>query len=623
MRAYCLATEAATLARMFRSVLIANRGEVAARIARTLRRLGVPSVAAASVPDRRGLAARTADRVEVLEGYSAAETYLDVRGVLDAADRAGCDAIHPGYGFLSEDGAFAEACAARGVTFIGPAPDTLRALGDKSAARRLAASVGVPTVPGWDGDDDDATLVREAAHLGLPLLVKARGGGGGRGMREVRNPEALPEALASARREALSAFGDPGLLLERLIEGAHHVEVQVFGDTFGNLVHLGERDCSVQRRRQKLIEESPSPVVDASLRAALCQAALTIARAANYVNAGTVEFLVGEPDADGVRPFWFIEVNPRLQVEHPVTELVTGLDLVEWQLRIAAGEPLPLRQDEIVHRGHAIELRINAEDPSAAFRPSTGSIRRIAATGATRTDLGYGPGDRVPMEYDSLLGKLLVHSDDRARSLEMLALAALEVEGVATNQRLLRAVTRHPEFAAGATDTGWLERTLPELLEAAAPARSSIASAARFRWAERPARWIGAGSLALWVGDGAASHEARLHPSGSVTVAGDIVEAGAAAEWPQGVALAAPPRLPSRAKAVQTGATVITAPLAGTIAAVHVNPGDAIQAGTLVVTIEAMKMEHRVTAVADGTVKAVAVTPRDVVREGDRLVELA
>ncbi|WP_322797062.1 biotin carboxylase N-terminal domain-containing protein, partial [Tepidiforma sp.] len=358
---------------MFRRVLVANRGEIAVRVLRTLRRLGIDGVLAASPADRAGLAAREADAVALLRASLPAESYLDGDQLIGAALAHGCEAVHPGYGFLAESAGFARACADAGLVFIGPPPGAMERLGDKAAARRFAQELGIPVVPGYDGDG--AGLLEAARELGLPLLVKARAGGGGRGMRVVRTLEELPGLLEAAAREAEAAFGDGGLLLERLVEGAHHVEVQVLADRFGTAVHLGERECSVQRRRQKLVEETPSPVVDAALRAELTEAAVRLAGAAGYVNAGTVEFLVGQPGSDGRRPWYFLEVNPRLQVEHPVTEAVTGLDLVELQLRIAAGERLPFGQDEVRFTGHAIEFRVNAEDPLADFRPAGGEVR--------------------------------------------------------------------------------------------------------------------------------------------------------------------------------------------------------------------------------------------------------
>lgn len=651
---------------MFTSVLVANRGEIAVRICRTLRRLGVRSVVATSIPDRHSLAVRTADAAVLLEGSSAGETYLDAAAIIAAARSAGCDAIHPGYGFLSENAAFAEACRSAGIAFIGPAPDVLRALGDKAAARQLAIANDVPVVPGYDGPDDDATLLREASRVGFPLMVKARGGGGGRGMREVHDAGGLPEALAAARREAEAAFGDPGLLLEKLVTRAHHVEVQILGDTHGALVHLGERDCSVQRRRQKLVEESPSPVVDAALRDALTGAALRLARAAGYTNAGTVEFLVAEPGADGQRPFYFLEVNPRLQVEHPVTEIVTGLDLVELQLRVAAGEPLPFAQDDVTFAGHAIEFRINADDPAADFRPSAGRIASVllpAESGSVRCDTGFGARDMVPAQYDSLLAKLIVqHGRARAAAIRagVAALGHVAFDPLATNAPLLAAVAGHADFLAGRHDTGWLERTLPALLDNARPPAASIAAVAvavlcggesdpfRVPPVALHLAWPGGtaavavtalrGSIATVTVDGEA-HAVRIierAPGGLRCAAVDgarlsvVREAGRYVvtreddvSRPWAFRVAPPPPLPRRAVAAAGGGAAVTAPLAGTVAAIAVGEGATVEPGQLLLTLDAMKMEHRVTAIAAGRVTRVAVQPGDVVGEGDVLVELA
>jgi acetyl/propionyl-CoA carboxylase alpha subunit len=612
---------------MFTSVLVANRGEIAVRIIRTLRKLGIRSVVVASIPDRASVAARSADAVVLLEGYSAAETYLDARAVIAAAKAQGCEAIHPGYGFLSERADFAELCAAEGLVFIGPPPEVLRALGDKSAARRLAVANGVPVVPGYDGPDDDASLVRAAASLGLPLLVKARGGGGGRGMREVHDLADLPEALASARREAQAAFGDPGLLLETLVAPAHHVEVQIVGDAHGHLIHLGERDCSVQRRRQKLIEETPSPVVDDALRAELTRAALRLARAVGYVNAGTFEFLVGDPPSHGAaRPFYFLEVNPRLQVEHPVTEMVTGLDLVELQLCVAAGEPLPLAQEDVRFDGHAIEFRLNAEDPWNDFRPGAGRLTAFSL-GDGRLDAGFGPGSMVPSQYDSLLAKLIVHSEDRAGCLATArrALAGAEVRGVPTNLPLHRAVASDPEFVAGGVSVSWLERSLAVIMasqrpdpEAWARAAAALTAASALAGPFSGARWLGAGSATTWLGSEGLTQEVSLpaHHAGAGTAIPGIDQLHA-------FRLVPPPALPRRAQAAAAGASAVTAPLSGTVAAVRVAEGDAVEVGQLLALLEAMKMEHRITATAAGTVARVAVRVGDVVREGDTLVELA
>lgn len=656
---------------MFKSVLVANRGEIAVRICNTLRRMGIRSVVVVSIPDRRSLAARSADAVVLLEGYSATESYLDVDAVIAAARSEGCEAIHPGYGFLSERADFAERCLQENITFIGPNVEVLRGMGDKAAARRLAVANGVPVVPGWDGDDDPDTLTREAARIGYPVMLKARGGGGGRGMREVHSGDELAEAIDSARREALAAFGDGGLLLEKLVVNAHHVEVQVLADTHGNVIHLGERDCSVQRRRQKLIEETPSPVVDNALRQRLTGHALGLARAINYVNAGTFEFLVDTtPDPRGAGdegpPVYFLEVNPRLQVEHPVTEMVTGVDLVELQLRIAAGEPLPLRQQDVRFEGHALELRVNAEDPWDGFKPSSGRLAGLRAPTTGRCDTGFEQGDTIPPQYDSLVMKLVFHGEDRAAAVAS-ALAGVrndDVVGIGSNLALLAAICRSETFAAGRCTIDWLERELDGLLASARrlPRDWAFAAAAFAARADAGAAWHGAGCPALWLSDGVETRLVELarqrtagteRPSAGRVTSGSALVDGTGYEfalWAEdgGVIVEAfgertrlsvregrvevapnqfvwvvpPPPLPRRAHASSASATAVTAPLAGTIAAIRVSEGDSVSAGHLLVLLEAMKMEHRITAPAHGVVKAVLVHERDVVREGDVLVEL-
>ena len=652
---------------MFTSVLIANRGEIAVRIAKTLRRMGIRSVVVASIPDRRGVAARTADAVALIEGESAQETYLDMDAVIAAAKAQGCDAIHPGYGFLSERADFAERCAAEGIAFVGPPAAVLRGLGDKGAARRLAVANGVPVVPGWDGEDDDGTLAREAARIGYPVMLKARGGGGGRGMREVYAPEELSEAVESARREALAAFGDGGLLIEKLVRDAHHVEVQVLADSHGNVIHLGERDCSVQRRHQKLIEESPSPIVDEGLRTALTEAALRLARAAGYVNAGTFEFLV----AGGEAPEWyFLEVNPRLQVEHPVTEAVTGLDLVELQLWVASGEVLPLRQEDVRFEGHAIEVRVNAEDPWDGFRGSGGRIREWEYWGDSRVDAGYGEGDVVPGSYDSLLAKVISHGADRnetiGRAIE--DIEAFEIRGVPTNLALAGRIIGHDDFRNGGATVDWLEREMEGLLAPRGPARHWAAAAAgltestsrvRSRWAG--SRWFGAGGAALWLACGPercrmdvrwrgmscevtagdetllVEHAGRVDGEVAFRVGGpDMLVLTSRVAWagagevevrdPGGraarIQVEAPPPLPRKAHTAEEGVVAVTAPLSGTVTAVQVAVGDVVGVGQLLVVLEAMKMEHRIVASESGTVRGVLVAARDVVRDGDVLVEV-
>ena len=655
---------------MFSKVLVANRGEIAVRVIRTLRELGIRSVLVTSIPDRHSLAARLADESFLLEGYSAPETYLDIPAVIAAARATACEAIHPGYGFLSERPDFAEACAAAGIVFVGPPPGVLRVVGDKSAARRLAIASNVPVVPGWNGDDDGPSLLAAADHIGYPVMLKARGGGGGRGMRVARSPEELREAIPSARREAEAAFGDPRLLLEKLVEAAHHVEVQVLADAHGNIVHLGERDCSVQRRHQKIVEETPSPVVDPPLRSAITAAALRLAREVGYVNAGTFEFLVGAPGEGGDRPFYFLEVNPRLQVEHPVTELVTGLDLVALQLRIAAGEPLPFAQDDVRFEGHAIEMRINAEDPWNGFAPSAGTLtwRRFGLpTAAARADLGYETGDAIPAHYDSLVGKLFGFGRERPAAIAD-ALTALQIDigGIQANLALHREVLWSDAFRAGEATIDWLEPHLEELLEKAIPPAPAWAAAAlgaatlsgdsaghsRF---SAGARWLGAGASALWLAEsgrvkrvGLGTDRETIHvdddtlspdrvigtPGGlEVEAAGLSLSVARSPSIPGGYLVTSdttawlfrvvpPPPLPRRAAEVAEGITAVVAPLAGTIVSVLVHEGDTVDAGQLLLVLEAMKMEHRVTATTAGTVAAVAVSERDVVAQGDILLEV-
>ena len=647
---------------MFASVLVANRGEIGVRIIRTLRTLGVRSVLVTSVPDRHSLAARRADATVLLEGHTAAETYLDIEAVIAAAKAAGCEAVHPGYGFLSESATFAGACAAARLTFIGPSPATLRILGDKIAARDLAIANDVPVIPGASGESD-AELLAAADEVGLPIMLKARGGGGGIGMRVVSEGDDLAEAIAGARRQAEAAFGDGRVFIERYVEGAHHVEVQILADAQGNAVHLGERDCSVQRRHQKLIEETPSPVVDSALRAELTSAALRLMEAAGYVNAGTVEFLVGAPAEGGRRPFYFLEVNPRLQVEHPVTEAVTGFDLVAEQLRIAAGEPLAFAQEDVAFGGHAIEFRLNAEDPWHNFLPSPGRLVDLSGgtVAAARLDSGYEAGDTVPAEYDSLLAKLIVHGSDREAALSeaAAALAGARIKGIASNRALHRAIVGHPTFVAGDATIQWLERELPALLHAARPPPEALVAAALLLLEEEAmgfggSAWLGAGPRSVWLDDGAGVRAVSIARDGVAVIEGEpvtykrtlagagrpvalvggtgtrveavrecsgqiLLDCGAA---PFGVRLVPPPPLPRRAQAAAGGASEVRAPLAGRVLAVQVEEGDTVAAGALLVVLDAMKMEHAITAPAAGTVRALHIHAEETVESGALLVEL-
>jgi 3-methylcrotonyl-CoA carboxylase alpha subunit len=445
---------------MLQSLLIANRGEIACRVIRTARRLGLRTIAVHSEADRDALHVRLADEAVCIGPAAARESYLNVARILEAARRTGAEAIHPGYGFLSENAAFASACREAGVVFVGPPPQSIVRMGSKSEARRLMAAAGVPVLPGYDDDDQaDAQLAKAAGKVGFPLLIKPTAGGGGKGMRIVREAGQLAEALAGARREARKAFGDDRVLLERFVELGRHVEIQVFADSHGNTVHLFERDCSLQRRHQKVIEEAPAPGLSDATRGAMGAAAVAAARAVGYQGAGTVEFLF-----DG-REFFFLEMNTRLQVEHPVTEMITGLDLVEWQLRVASGESLPLRQDEITRRGHAVEARLYAEDPERGFLPSTGVLSRLRLPESlehVRVDTGVQEGDEVSVHYDPLLAKIIVWAPDRAAALERLrqALEHSEVEGVRTNVRFLWEILGADQVRSGEVSTRLLEQAL-------------------------------------------------------------------------------------------------------------------------------------------------------------------
>ena len=643
-----------------RSVLIANRGEIAMRIARTCRRLGVRSVAVYSDADRGALHMREADEAVSIGPAPAAESYLNIAALLEVAAASGAEAVHPGYGFLSENAEFARACAEAGLVWIGPSAKVMSALGDKAQARRLAIEAGVPVAEGVERDDGDAALAEAIGELGYPVMLKAAAGGGGRGMRLLRErPDDLLGEIASARREAESAFGNGRLLAERAIPDGRHVEVQILADAHGNAVQLGERDCSVQRRRQKVIEEAPAPGLDAELRERLGGAALAIARAAGYRNAGTVEFLL-LPDGE----FVFLEVNTRLQVEHPVTEVLTGLDLVELQLRIAMGEQLPIAQEDIAWSGHAVELRVYAEDPSRAYTPSTGRLGWFEppALDGLRLDLGVAQGDEVTPHYDPLLGKLISHAPTRAEALERSAAAldGLGIGGLRTNAAQLLGVLRSDDFRAGGVDINWLERAeldpqeapeealLAAALDAALPGaggaiggwRSSGETVIRlaFQGVEHEVTvqreiWTASG-WRVRVDDAELGRvEARRTAEGVEITHGGVRRrwsvrrsrggarvAGGGGEW----ALASAERDRSAGGRRRSGsANAIHAPMPGTIAAVLVAEGDAVEAGQALVVLEAMKMEHLLPAPAGGWVGAVHCAAGATVEEGELLVELA
>ncbi len=646
---------------MFEKVLVANRGEIAVRVMRTCDRLGIATVAVYSDADRGSVHVRRAGEAVRVGPARPSESYLKIEAIIEAARSVGADAIHPGYGFLSENPALAEACAAAGIAFVGPTPAAMRLLGDKAAARRLAQEHGVPVLPGVDaGEGDDARLVDAAASVGFPLMVKAAGGGGGRGMRLVASPDELPDALASARREATAAFGDGRLIVERAVVGGRHVEVQVLADAHGNAIHLGERDCSVQRRHQKVIEETPAPRLDDDARAQMCEAALTVARAAGYTNAGTVEFLL---DHDGA--FYFLEVNTRLQVEHPVTEMVTGLDLVELQLRVAAGDPLPLTQADVRRSGWAIECRIAAEDPARGYLPSSGRITYLRAPGGegVRVDSGVETGSRVPPEYDSLVAKLIVHADTRDEALRRAgrALAGMAVEGVQTNLALLEAVVASPAFADGRHDLALLESMpraafvaqLPDDALLAAAAADVMPRTAADPWQALGA-WRASGPARLAYVHHGREFELDVERAGrwralvdgrqlpfDAERAGDaiVVRVGSdETSWSVGrngphlilasgdreyvLTQSAPATSGAHAGAAAHRTGEVRAPMPGVVVRVLVAEGDAVAGRQPLVVLEAMKIEHVVESTADGLVRAVRCEPGQRVAEGDILIEI-
>ncbi|KAA2284499.1 acetyl/propionyl/methylcrotonyl-CoA carboxylase subunit alpha [Arenimonas fontis] len=646
---------------MFEKVLIANRGEIACRVIRTCRRLGIRTVAVYSEADAGAQHARLADEAWPIGGARPQDSYLCGERIIEVAKRSGAQAVHPGYGFLSENADFAEAVEAAGLVFIGPKAASMRKMGSKAGAKRLMESHGVPVVPGYAGEDQDpGRLQIEADGIGYPLMIKAAHGGGGKGMRIVRASEDFAAALESCRREAAGAFGRDRVLLERYVEEPRHIEIQVFADSHGKVVHLGERECSAQRRYQKVVEESPSPFLTPELRQRMGAAAVAAARAIDYVNAGTVEFIVG-PRGD----FHFMEINTRLQVEHPVTELVTGLDLVEWQLRVAAGEPLPLSQGEIRHRGHAIEVRLYAEDPAAGFLPGSGRLEtlRLPEPGPhVRLDTGVVEGDTVTVHYDPMIAKLIVHDTDRPRALARLreALADCEVVGPKSNVDFLERLVRHPRIVEGRIHTAYLDRHLDEVLppEEDAPAEllaaAAVAALLHDEAATRAAARAGSDPHSPWaIADGWRLGHAgerllcflhrgqrlELHARGH---AGDYRLSGAAGErevraarldgrWLDLILDDRRLRLRARADAgrafvhdgerrlslprvgayqAEAGAGAggddrVRAPMPGRIVLVKAEPGQAVAEGEEVLVMEAMKMELSLRAPRAGVVRAV------------------
>ena len=646
----------------FGKLLVANRGEVAVRVIRACHELGTESVAVYSEADEGSMHRRLADEAYLVGPAPASESYLNVGRLVGAIERSGAEGVHPGYGFLSESAAFAQAVEAAGAIWVGPSPEAMEAVGLKVRAKELARRAGVPTVPGYDGEDQsEERLLEEAVRIGYPVLVKASAGGGGRGMRAVAAPEEFVEAVRSARREAKAAFGDGSVFLEKLVEDPRHVEVQIIGDSRGDVVHLYERECSIQRRHQKVVEEAPSPALRPGLREAVCDAAVRFAREARYGNAGTVEFLL-----DG-EEFYFLEMNARLQVEHPVTELVTGLDLVHLQLAVAAGEPLPLAQGDVTLRGSAIEARLYAEDERGM--PSGGRLQGFSVPegAGVRNDAGFEAGDPVPMEYDSMLAKLIVHAPDRPSAVGRLrrALSDYGVLGVPTNLPLLRRIADHPAFEAGRTTTGFLEqhalteppppRPVPckALFLAAAvelhqiPASPEpfsagpwrLLGAARLRYlsGDREHRVevvrAGRGGLRITAEGEEATVEVLFAGNGCIraSIDGEPVEAEIVpGEAEVLVSLGgethalqkAPPPTVDEAGPDARAAASLTAPMPGTVVKVLVEEGEEVEEGGLLLVLEAMKMEQPVSAPHAGVVRSLPFGEGSLVPGGAVLVEV-
>lgn len=652
----------------FRKILVANRGEIASRVLRTCRTMGIATVAVYSDADVNSPHVRFADEAVHLGAAPAKDSYLNIARMIEAAKQTGAEAIHPGYGFLSENAEFAEACAAAGIVFIGPQPEAIRKMGLKSPARKLAAAAGAPVVPGYDGENqDDETLRAELLKIGFPVLIKASAGGGGKGMRVVRTEAEIADAIESARREAEKAFGNGALLLEKFIEGARHIEIQILGDQHGNLVHLFERDCSLQRRHQKVIEESPSPAILPEMRARMGEAAVNIGQAIGYTSAGTIEFILA-PGGE----FYFIEANTRLQVEHPVTEMVTGLDLVKLQIQIAEGRPLPLTQKELKATGHAIEARLYAEDPNNSFLPVTGRIhhwRLPAGIDGVRVDSGVEAGMEVGIYYDPMLAKLIAHAEDRETAIRQLcyALRQTSIQGVQTNRGFLIRLLQHDTFRRGKADISFIPEHLDELVDGANPRleQASVIAAALYlqqnqqmadsllarippNYRNNPYR---APSMKLLIGQQETEVSYRYLAEGKFEIAalGAIAVAEVLSCERDRLRLAIDgiqrefcvtevndrlfidsslgasvitrlPRHPIPSTAGQEGAA--SSPMPGVVLKILVSEGQPVAAGEALLILEAMKMEQTIRATSDGIVEAIKVTPGQVVSPGDVLVQV-
>ena len=622
---------------MITSLLIANRGEIACRIIGTARRLGIRTVAVYSEADADARHVRLADAAVAIGPAPARESYLVGDRILAAARESGAEAIHPGYGFLSENADFAEAVIAAGLVWVGPDAASIRAMGLKDAAKQRMIDAGVPVTPGYLGEDQSAErLAAEAQAIGYPVLIKAVAGGGGKGMRRVDGPAQFAELLQSCRREAASAFGDDRVLIEKYILSPRHIEVQVFGDTHGNVVHLFERDCSLQRRHQKVIEEAPAPGMDADTREAICAAAVRAAKAVDYVGAGTIEFIADGSEGLRADRIWFMEMNTRLQVEHPVTEAITGVDLVEWQLRVASGEPLPLRQDQLAIDGWAMEARLYAEDPATGFLPSTGPLEVLRLPGTEaglRYDMGAEAGDRVSDQYDPMLGKLIARGQTRDDAAEALATACrlAQVWPVRTNLGFAARCLSHPEFRSAAVDTGFIERHLAELTEPALPLDAMA------RWAaDELAEPRGEGPWERGSGfrlNAAPRREVALLDDRGGRYAVDLAEPAAQAfggfDTDEGPVVQHGGELRRfrrfRAEGAAGGGAAdgsLLAPMPGRVTAVDVAAGQAVAKGQRLLTLEAMKMEHGLVAPFDGTVAELPAAAGAQVREGSLLVRV-
>lgn len=633
---------------MFNKILVANRGEIAVRVIRTARRMGISTVAVHSDADSRALHVKVADEAVNIGPAPAGESYLDGARIIAAAEACGAEAIHPGYGFLSENPDFAEAVETAGLTFVGPLAETIRTMGLKDAAKQRMEKAGVPVVPGYHGDAQAVVvLAGKAREIGYPVLIKARAGGGGRGLRRVDDPDAFADALAAARREAKATFGDDQVLVEKLIETPRHIEVQVFGDRHGNVVHLFERDCSMQRRHQKIVEEAPAPGMTEAVRAAMTDAAVKAARAVSYRGAGTIEFIADA--SDGLKPdrFWFMEMNTRLQVEHPVTEAITGVDLVEWQLRVAAGEALPLTQNELKMSGHAVEARLCAEDPARDFLPATGTLHHLrfpdnGMQGRLRVDPGVQEGDVVSPYYDPLIAKLIAHAPERKAALATVAhaLDATRIAGCTVNRTFLARLLRDDMFCAGTIDTGLVARRQATLNETAPPSPRTVAAAilASAGVKDAPQARDPFSTMSAYGHFQPLVHRGTIHdgekpvpygvcglgngrfqvrldlPEGERTVTLGAQTTGDAVSWPGHITLFEGTeshtfRLHDPLAAAEdalSGGDALQAPMPGLVKLVRAAVRDTVRKGQALLVLEAMKMEHTITAPHDGIIAEIA-----------------